>query len=47
MNSRTLWRAVEKPTISSRIMGMAGEGLIINCFFTANGGLFERPTAAF
>ena len=28
-------------------MGMAREGLSMECFFTANGGLFERPTAAF
>ena len=28
-------------------MGMAGEGLSMKCFFTANGGLFERPRAAF
>ena len=26
---------------------MAGEGLSMECFFTANGGLFERPRAAF
>ena len=28
-------------------MGMTGEGLSKKCFFTANGGLFERPRAAF
>ena len=28
-------------------MGMAREGLSMECFFTANGGLFERPRAAF
>ena len=28
-------------------MGMAGDGLSMKCFFTANGGLFERPRAAF
>ena len=28
-------------------MGMAREGLSMECFFTANGGLFEWPTAAF
>ena len=28
-------------------MGMAGEGLSMKCFFTAKGGLFERPRAAF
>ena len=26
---------------------MTGEGLSKNCFFTAYGGLFERPRAAF
>ena len=26
---------------------MAGDGLSMKCFFTANGGLFERPRAAF
>ena len=26
---------------------MAGEGLSMKCFFTVNGGLFERPRAAF
>ena len=26
---------------------MAGDGLSMECFFTANGGLFERPRAAF
>ena len=28
-------------------MGMAGDGLSMKCFFTADGGLFERPRAAF
>ena len=28
-------------------MGMTGDGLSMKCFFTANGGLFERPRAAF
>ena len=28
-------------------MGMAREGLSMECFFTANGGLFERPRVAF
>ena len=32
---------------NSRPMGMAREGLSMECFFTANGGLFERPRAAF
>ena len=27
-------------------MGMAREGLSMECFFTADGGLFERPRAA-
>ena len=26
---------------------MTGDGLSMKCFFTANGGLFERPRAAF
>ena len=26
---------------------MAGDGLSMKCFFTADGGLFERPRAAF
>ena len=32
---------------SSRPLGRVREGLTISCFFTANGGLFERPKAAF
>ena len=32
---------------NSRPLGRVREGLTISCFFTANGGLFERPKAAF
>ena len=33
--------------MNSRPLGRVREGLTISCFFTANGGLFERPKAAF
>ena len=33
--------------MNSRPLGRVREGLTIRCFFTANGGLFERPKAAF
>ena len=32
---------------NSRPMGRVREGPTISCFFTAKGGLFERPKAAF
>ena len=33
--------------MNSRPVGRVREGLTISYFFTANGGLFERPKAAF
>ena len=33
--------------MNSRPLGRVREGLTSSCFFTANGGLFERPKAAF
>ena len=33
--------------MNSRPLGRVREGLTISCFFTAKGGLFERPMAAF
>ena len=33
--------------MNSRPLGRVRERLTISCFFTANGGLFERPKAAF
>ena len=33
--------------MNSRPLGRVREGLTISCFFTAKGGLFGRPKAAF
>ena len=47
MKSRPLGRAREGPSMNSRPLGELGGSSTSCCFCTANGGLFERPRAAF
>ena len=47
MKSRPLERAREGPSMKARPLGKLRGSSTSCCFFTANGGLFERPRAAF
>ena len=47
VNFRPLGRAREGLSMSTLTLGKLGGPAISCCFCTANGGLFERPTAAF
>ena len=47
MKSRPLGRAREGPSMKARPLGKLRGSSTSCCFFTANGGLFERPRAAF